>query len=379
MLLIAIYSLFIVLADLVSLQFKLVFSIFQVILRIVFPPKEKSLKNENILITGAGHGIGRELALQLAGLCNQLALWDIDIDKCEETAKAIRAKGGKAECYKCDISDRTSVLETASKVRREVGFIGMIINNAGVVPIHPVLDHNPQEIKRVFEINVISHFWMLEAFLPAMIANNHGHICAIGSMTALVGSSNLVPYSASKFAVRGLMQALEEELQEDARKPKIHLTTVHPFIVNTGQVQRPRLRFPRLLGVLKSEYAAKEIIKAIRRNEHEASVPGWLLPLHNIVRSLPMETFGLLKGFMDSGAEAHEGAWHGDALRPIILRQHSTPVLGINQSPVLRHTHHKNGFHRPQMLHVTRQRQISISDLGLHGLLNGKELTQTAK
>jgi len=85
-------------------------------------------------------------------------------------------------------------------------------------------------------------------------------------------------------ALTGLMQALGAELREDARKPNVHLTTVHPFIVSTGQVQRPRLRFPKLLGVQRPEYAAQQIIKAIRRNEREASVPGWLLPLHNIVR-----------------------------------------------------------------------------------------------
>lgn len=80
------------------------------------------------------------------------------------------------------------------------------------------------------------------------------------------------------------MQALSEELKEDARKPNIHLTTIYPFIVNTGQVQRPRLRFPKLLGVQKPNHAAEMIIKAIRQNKFEASVPRWLLPLHDIAR-----------------------------------------------------------------------------------------------
>jgi len=71
-------------------------------------------------ITGAGHGIGRELALQVAGLGGRLALWDVDAARCEETAREVRAKGGRAVSYTCDISDRTQVLETAVKVRREV-------------------------------------------------------------------------------------------------------------------------------------------------------------------------------------------------------------------------------------------------------------------
>lgn len=80
------------------------------------------------------------------------------------------------------------------------------------------------------------------------------------------------------------MQSLAEELREDVRRPQIHLTTIYPFIVDTGQVQRPRLRFPRLLGVQRSSHAAGQIIRAIRRNQREASIPAWLLPLHNMAR-----------------------------------------------------------------------------------------------
>jgi len=82
------------------------------------------------------------------------------------------------------------------------------------------------------------------------------------------------------------------------------------------------------------------------------------------VRSLPLETFSLLKDFMDSGAEAHDGAWRGDALRPSILRQHSTPSLGATKPIHM----HKNGFHRPVLnLRNQRQQLFMINDLGMHG------------
>ncbi|KAF4523844.1 hypothetical protein B566_EDAN016807 [Ephemera danica] len=298
--LLVIYSYLIVLLDLIGLHFQLIFSFIKAFLRVIRPTRFKSLREENIVITGAGHGIGRELALQLAELGARLALWDLDGARCEETAKDVRAKGGIAISYCCDISERSQVLDTATKVRKELGIVGMVINNAGVVIIHPLLDHGPQQIRKIFDVNVISHFWMLEAFLPDMIASNHGHIAAVCSMT-------------------GLMQALGEELKEDARKPNIHLTTIHPFIVNTGQVQRPRLRFPKLLGVQKPSHAAHMIIRAIRQNKQEASVPGWLLPLHDLARALPAETFGLLKNFVASGAEAHDPAWQGDAPHQAVM------------------------------------------------------------
>ena len=71
-------------------------------------------------VTGAGHGIGRELALQLAEQGARLALWDVDAARCEHTARDIRAKGGRAISYCCDISERAQVIDTAAKVRREV-------------------------------------------------------------------------------------------------------------------------------------------------------------------------------------------------------------------------------------------------------------------
>jgi short-subunit dehydrogenase len=84
---------------------------------------------------------------------------------------------------------------------------------------------------------------MLEAFLPSMIENNHGHVVALSSMAGVMGLRNLVPYCASKYAVRGLMEALNEELREDARQIEVKFTTIFPFIVDTGLCKKPHTRY----------------------------------------------------------------------------------------------------------------------------------------
>lgn len=81
------------------------------------------------------------------------------------------------------------------------------------MPSHDFLQHTEGEIRKIMEINVVAHFWMWQAFLPAMIENNRGHIIAMSSMAGIMGFQNLVPYCGSKFAVRGLMEAMSEELR----------------------------------------------------------------------------------------------------------------------------------------------------------------------
>lgn len=89
---------------------------------------------------------------------------------------------------------------------------------------------------------------MLEAFLPDMRAIGRGHIVALSSMAGICGLPNLVPYCGAKFAVRGTMEALREELRQDPKKPDINLTTIYPFIVGTGLVHKPRVRYKKVLN-----------------------------------------------------------------------------------------------------------------------------------
>lgn len=116
-------------------------------------------------------------------------------------------------CCSVDVTNREKVLETANKVLSDVGDVTILVNNAGIMPQHEMLKHTEKEIRMVFEINTIAHCWMFQAFLPRMIEKNRGHIVALSSIAGIVGFKNLVPYCGSKFAVRGMMEALFEELR----------------------------------------------------------------------------------------------------------------------------------------------------------------------
>jgi all-trans-retinol dehydrogenase (NAD+) len=111
------------------------------------------------------------------------------------------------------VTDREKVLETGAKVLKEVGDVTILLNNAGIMPSHDFLQHTETEIRNIVNINVVAHFWMFQAFLPKMIENNRGHIVAMSSMAGIMGFQNLVPYCGSKFAVRGIQEALSEELR----------------------------------------------------------------------------------------------------------------------------------------------------------------------
>lgn len=109
------------------------------------------------------------------------------------------------------------ILETGSKVLSDIGDVTILINNAGIMPQCLMLSHSEQIIKKMYEINVFAHHWMYEAFLPKMMEKNHGHIVALSSIAGIIGFENIVPYCGSKFAVKGTIESLREELRKDGK------------------------------------------------------------------------------------------------------------------------------------------------------------------
>ncbi|KAL1464186.1 hypothetical protein WDU94_003858 [Cyamophila willieti] len=234
----------ILLLDILIVLFKSIVAIFEAIYLNFFPPPEESVLGEIALITGTGHGIGRELALQYCAHGATVVGVDINEKGNAETAQLVKERGytNFHTFTRCDISQRQNVTELGKKVKAKVGDVTIIVNNAGIMPCHPLKNTSEEEIRKIFDVNVFSHFWVLETFLPSMMEKNHGHIVGISSMAGVVGLPNLVPYCASKFAVRGYMEALAEELREDARNSKIKFTSIFPFMVDTGLCKNPKIK-----------------------------------------------------------------------------------------------------------------------------------------
>lgn len=188
----------------------------------------------------------------------------------------------------------------ARRVEKEVGDVSIIVNNAGIMPAKPLLDHDPEEIEKIFKINVFAHFWIIKAFLPRMLQNNKGHIVALSSCAGLMGFRNLVPYCGSKFAVRGFMEALYEETGFQLNS-QIKYTVIYPYMVDTGLCKKPRIRFAKLMPLLSPKYVAEYIVDAQRKDVTESTIPGYIYYLNlfgrwarlNIKFSLKSSNFSL--------------------------------------------------------------------------------------
>ncbi|XP_032363148.1 epidermal retinol dehydrogenase 2, partial [Etheostoma spectabile] len=161
-------------------------------IHIFVPMKKKNITGEVVLITGAGSGIGRLMAKEFAARDTVLVLWDINQDGMKETARLAKQSGAsRVHYYLCDCSDKNEVYRVADQVKREVGDVSILVNNAGIVTGKKFMDSPDSLIEKTVEVNTMAHFWTYKAFLPAMIANNHGHLVSIASSAGLIGVNGL--------------------------------------------------------------------------------------------------------------------------------------------------------------------------------------------
>lgn len=130
---------------------------------LAFVPKSwrfKDITGENVLITGAGSGIGRLLAIRFANKGARVIIWDLNLEAAKETAKIVKDAGGEAFAYHCDVSKPQNVYDAADKVKKEVGKVDILVNNAGIVTGKRFLECPDHMIQKTFEVNAISHFWV---------------------------------------------------------------------------------------------------------------------------------------------------------------------------------------------------------------------------
>ncbi|KAL7288785.1 hypothetical protein TKK_0016764 [Trichogramma kaykai] len=240
----------------------------------LFLPKRylmKDVAGEVALVTGGGSGLGRLISQRLANLGAIVVVWDVNAQGLDETVKLIKSSGGTCYGYVCDLCNREDVYEKAQLLNREVGRVSILVNNAGVVTGKKFLDSSDQMIKRTMDVNIMSHFWTVKAFLPAMMKENKGHIVSIASLAGQVGCPKLVDYCASKFAAVGFDEALRMELAADGYD--INTTVICPyFIRSTGMFEDVMARF---VPTLSSTEVADRVIEAMRCNEKFAIIPSY--------------------------------------------------------------------------------------------------------
>lgn len=284
--LLKLYNWFVIMMECGRLVYRVPVIIFRAIHRELYPPNKKSVDGQVVLITGAAHGLGREMAFIFAGLGAKVVLWDINRKNLNQTVHMIQSQGGQVHGYEVDVAECSAVLTVGERVQKEVGQVDILINNAAICTVQPFSRLSGNEVKRSIAVNLLSHMWTIRCFLPAMTRRRKGHIVAISSTLGLTGKSHFPDYCAAKFGVNGLMQSLEAELFEQDSK-FIMTTTVCPAAIDTGLVRCIETRLPFLFPLLTPTDAAHKIVDAIRRNEKQVIIPPAYRFLFAFLRNCP--------------------------------------------------------------------------------------------
>ena len=226
-------------------------------------------ENANVLITGGASGIGKlmgQMALEKGARC--FIIWDINIAGIEATKNEL-SKYGKVRGYAVDVSDNDIVRQTYYKTVAECGDIDILINCAGIITSNKTFDQQTaDEIVRTMNINTIAPMFVTRAMLPDMLRRNHGHICTIASAGGMLSNPKMSVYAASKWGAIGWSDSVRIELQD--MKSKVHVTTVAPYYINTGMFDGVK---SRIIPILKPEYVAKRVLRAIERNKSFRGIP----------------------------------------------------------------------------------------------------------
>lgn len=146
--------------EIIFLHLRVFYYSFESIYYKFFPKELDNVRDKVVLITGAAHGIGKETAFKYASLGAKVVCWDINEKGNNELLKEIKAQGGKAFAYVCNVTKREEIMEVAEKTKREVGTVDILVNNAGIMPTHPLTQHTEAEIRLMFDINVLAHFYV---------------------------------------------------------------------------------------------------------------------------------------------------------------------------------------------------------------------------
>jgi len=251
----------------------------------------KSLADKVVVITGAGSGIGRALAVNLAGRGSLLALSDVNEAGLAETVELAKQAGAKeVKADGLDVADRAAFKTYAAGVLDHFGRVNVVINNAGVALSGRVQDLDWKDIDWIIGIDFWGVVHGTKFFLPAIIDSGDGHIVNISSLFGLVSMPDQSFYNAAKYAVRGFTEALREEILIDGHK--IGVTSVHPGGIKTAVARSARYStkddasasakfFDEKLAKMSPEKAAEIIVKGILKNQARVLVGLDAHVLHN--------------------------------------------------------------------------------------------------
>jgi NAD(P)-dependent dehydrogenase (short-subunit alcohol dehydrogenase family) len=255
----------------------------------------EGLAGKTVLVTGASSGIGREVALAMAGAGARVGLAARRRPLLDAVAEEIGARGGRAIVVPTDVTDAEEVRTCFTALEREAGSVDVVVNNAGVVIPGPVVDMSEADLDHMLRVNLVGALLVMQEAVRRMRAAGGGSIVNVASLAGRRGLSPLGGYCASKFALIGLTEALRTELHGEP----IHVSLVLPGLVDTAMVDGVT-RDGEILDlwpawlIMPPSWVAWAVIAAVRFRLVEVSVPPGSATLEKVGALAPGLTDGLV-------------------------------------------------------------------------------------
>lgn len=266
---------------------------------------EKDLKGKTVLITGGAAGLGKAMAKEfVARGARRLILWDIN-GKALEQAKG-EFGGVEVLTQVVDLSKKELIYEAADKLLADIGFVDIVINNAGIVGGKPLLETPDHRVNLVFNVNTMALFWMAKKFLPSMLQRDAGHFVTVSSLAGLFPGPMMVEYAASKAGAKAFNDGLRLELAK-LGKDNVKTLCVCPAAMATDLFKG--FEIPGM-PAMSPEYVATQVADAVRSQTellivpkvapaagiiNQALTPVWLNDIFNKPASNTMANFDSTK------------------------------------------------------------------------------------
>ncbi|MFM5905685.1 MAG: SDR family NAD(P)-dependent oxidoreductase [Micrococcales bacterium] len=227
--------------------------------------------NKVVVVTGAGSGMGRQLALELVGRGAKVALVDFRAQTLAETAQMVQAKGGTCSQHVLDVSDSAAVAALPSQVEAQLGAPDALINNAGIIqPFVKINELDMNSAAHVMAVNFTGPLMLTKAFLPGLLKRPEAHVLNVSSMGAYAPVPGQSVYGASKAAVKLFTEGLRSELMGTS----VGVTIVFPGAINTNISVNSGMAVPAnadeataKFKMTEANVAARQMVDAIEKNQ----------------------------------------------------------------------------------------------------------------
>jgi short-subunit dehydrogenase len=262
------------------------------------------IAGSRVLITGAGHGLGLAIAEAFARAEAQVVVTDLDADRVQQSVAKFPGAGG----YQLDVTNAEQIADVRSRLLAEHGPPDILVNNAGIAFGGAFLDVPLARHLATVNVNLSGLLAVTHAFLPDLLARPVGHLVNIASASAVIALPNATTYAASKWAVLGFTESLQEELRLQRRR-NVCVTAICPGYISTGLFTGADPG--PLAGWLTPERVAKAVVKAVERRREFVMLPRMLRLMYGLCAGFPRSVYKSLGRML--GVSRSMSGWQGHA------------------------------------------------------------------